>query len=204
MAALALLSVSLGKLRGSKSAEEVSDQLAHLPQFARDALEQEPTIQEWAKQAKESQRLYFAGWGPNASTAYEVALKIKEAAYLTTEGFQLEQYLHGPFVATEPGCMVTFVSPPGAGYERTKDLVQAANAVGAHTVGVVEQGDTEITKLVDTAILMPSVVEALTPIVYLMPLQLFTYWLSLEMSTNPDTFRLDDPKHAEARKNYDL
>ena len=51
---------------------------------------------------------------------------------------------------------------------------------------------------------LPRVSEALSPIVYLVPLQLFTYWLALDRGRNPDTFRLDDPAHLAAREHYSL
>ena len=44
----------------------------------------------------------------------------------------------------------------------------------------------------------------LTPIVYLVPLQLFTYWLAVRDGRNPDTFRLQDPAHLAARERYTL
>lgn len=56
----------------------------------------------------------------------------------------------------------------------------------------------------DTVIGLPSVIEELSPIVYVTPLQLLTYWLALDRGRNPDTFRLDDPTHLAAREHYSL
>ncbi len=204
MTALAMLAVEVGEARSAPAAPPVREALGRLPALVEEALAQETGIEEWAHQARDSQRFYFAGWGPNTPTAYEVALKIKESSYLVTEGFQLEQYLHGPYVATHDGVMMTLVAPPGAGQERAATIISAVNTVGGRTVGIVEQGDAQIAPLVRTAIFMPPTPEPLTPIVYLAPLQLFTYWLALEHSRNPDTFRLDDPLHQKAREGYQL
>lgn len=131
-----------------------------------------------------------------------MALKIKEAAYLTTEGFQLEQYLHGLYMATAPGTMVTYIAPPGPSRDRLINTVEVTSTVGARTVALVEGEDPEISRLVHTAISLPAVPEALTPIVYLVPLQLFTYWLALRAGQNPDTFRLNNPVHMAAREKF--
>ena len=198
MTVLAMVSAEVGE------ASELQRSLGDLPRLVREALDQEEPVRRWAEESVDCQRLYFAGWGPNASTAYEVALKIKESSYGVAEGFQLEQYLHGPFVATDPGCMVTFIAPPGRPQERVADLIGAAGAVGAGTACLVQRGDETLSGLVGTPIFMPPTPEALTPIVYLAPLQLFTYWLAVGKKRNPDTFRLDDPDHRAARENYEL
>ena len=204
MTVLAMLSAELGARAGRAEGRGLQRSIADLPQLVRGALDQEGPVRQWAEESVERGRLYFAGWGPNASTAYEVALKIKESSYGVAEGFQLEQYLHGPFVATAPDTMVTFIAPPGGPQQRAADLIGAATAVGADTACLVERGDETLTDLVRTPIYMPQTLEALTPIVYLVALQLFTYWLALGKGRNPDTFRLDDPDHAAARQNYEL
>ena len=201
---LTMLAVQLAAAGGESSAAELKSQLAQLPKHVASAMDQEPSVTEWAKSATGAVRHYFAGWGPNASTAYEVALKIKESSYVTTEGFHLEQYLHGPFVTTEPGTMVTFIAPPGYGHGRSRELIEAANAVGAHTVGLLSRGDEELAPLVGTSIFLPHCADFLTPIVYLVPLQLFTYWLAVELGSNPDLFRLDNASHLAAKEKYTL
>ena len=198
MTVLAMVAAEVGET------SEFQRSLTGLPQLVREALGQEGSVRRWAEESLERQRLYFAGWGPNASTAYEVALKIKESSYGVAEGFQLEQFLHGPFVATDSGCMVTFIAPPGRPQERVADLIGAAGAVGADTACLVERGDETLSGLVRTPIFMPPAPEALTPIVYLAPLQLFTYWLAVGKKRNPDTFRLDDPDHRAAWEKYEL
>jgi glucosamine--fructose-6-phosphate aminotransferase (isomerizing) len=204
MTVLTMLATEIGVRAGRSIAKELQQELKQLPGLIKTTLALEPEIQNWARQGKNAERYYFAGWGPNASTAYEVALKIKESSYLMTEGFQLEQYLHGPYVATHPGVMATFIVPPGPGRDRAIDLISAVNTVGGHTVALVEQGDNEVSDLVKTSLSLPIVSEALTPIIYLAPLQLFTYWLAIESKRNPDTFRLDDSVHDSARQKYEL
>ena len=204
MTVLSMLAVEIGTLTDRAQALELSPSLKSLPALVASALETETDVKRWAKEVARAERLYFTGWGPNSSTAYEVALKIKETSYIMAEGFQLEQYLHGPYVATHPGCVVTFVAPPGRGRDRARTILGAARTVGAGTAIIAEHGDDTLADLADTVITMPTAPEALTPIVYLVPLQLLTYWLAVELGCNPDVFRLDNPAHEAARRDYQL
>ena len=204
MTALALVAAALEPtpVESINGATKLRDELKRLPDLVAKALEQEPAIREWAASSALAERLYFAGWGPNAATAYEVSLKIKETSYRVAEGFQLEQYLHGPFVATDTTCMVTLIAPSSDGRERAVEILAAAKAVGATTAAIMQAGDDAVASVADVAIPMPATPEPLTPIVYLVPLQLLTYWLAVEVGTNPDVFRLDDPTHRAAREKY--
>ena len=184
--------------------EGLGREMEGLPDAVASALGTEEQVREVVGKVRDFGWYCFAGWGPNASTAYEVALKINEAAYDVTTAFQLEQFLHGPFVATGPRCSVTLISPPGPGYDRSVEIGKAAKATGAGLTALVSEGDGAMVSVVDNVIRLPGVVEALSPIVYLAPLQLFTYWLALERGRNPDTFRLDDPTHQAAREHYSL
>jgi glucosamine--fructose-6-phosphate aminotransferase (isomerizing) len=103
-------------------------------------------------------------------------------------------------VATSEGCLVIFVAPPGGGYHRAAQLAKAAREAGAHVLALVQEGDAEIRTVANTTITLPPMPEFLTPIVYLVPLQLLTYWLALELGRNPDVFRWDDPRHLAATR----
>ena len=199
--AMTALAMIAARMEGGKG---LGRELEALPTTVSSALETEEQVKELVGKVTDFGWYCFAGWGPNASTAYEVALKINEAAYDVTTAFQLEQFLHGPFVATGPRCSVTLISPPGPGYERSVEIGKAAKATGAGLTALVMEGDQEMASVADNVVRLPRVVETLSPIVYLVPLQLFTYWLALDRGRNPDTFRLDDPMHQAARVHYSL
>ena len=204
MTTLTMLAAQLGTLTGVSAAAALQRELSRLPDLVEEVLGMESDVREWVADAVNAERLYFTGWGPNASTAYEVALKIKESSYRKSEGFQTEQYLHGPYVATHPGVMTTFIVPPGPGRDRSIEVIGAVNTVGGHSVALAEQGDDEVSELVRTSLLLPPMSEAITPIAYLVPLQLFTYWLAVESGCNPDTFRTHEAEHGAARQMYQL
>ena len=107
--------------------------------------------------------------------------------------------LHGPWAALEASDVVVLIAPPGPSYERCLALGKAATEIGAPIVGLVEEGDREISALCAHTVTLPTVPELLSPILAVVPLQLFTYHLPLQLGTNPDTMRSDQPAHGRAR-----
>lgn len=142
---------------------------------------------------------YFVGGGPNTATAYEAALKMNEANHSKTVGLHCEQLLHGPWAALEAADAVFIIAPPGPSYERCLDVARAAREVGAPVVALVRDGDKDIAALAAETIALPPVGELLSPILAVVPLQLFTYHLALKRGVNPDTMRADQPAHGRAR-----
>ena len=99
---------------------------------------------------------------------------------------------------------MTLVAPPGAGYERAKNVSRASAEVGAPVWALVQEGDSELSGLAAETFTMPPVADIWTPLVYVVPLQLFTYSLALARGRHPDLFQQDNPMQAAARKHYDL
>jgi glucosamine--fructose-6-phosphate aminotransferase (isomerizing) len=112
--------------------------------------------------------------------------------------------LHGPWAALEATDVVVLIAPPGPSYERCLALGKAAREIGTPVIGLVEEGDTEISSLCAHTVTLPAIPELLTPILAVVPLQLFTYHLALKRGTNPDTMRGDQPAHGRARAGFSL
>ncbi len=197
LALLAALAAEIGGDPGTMHAlEAVPDQMAFL--FGQESWE------ELATQFQNRRRYYFVGGGPNTATAYEAALKMNEANYTTTVGLNCEQVLHGPWAAMEASDLVWLIAPPGPSYERCLALARAANEIGTPVVGMVEEGDTELSALCVQTITLPPIPELLTPMLAVVPLQLFTYHLALLRGTNPDTMRANHPAYGRARIGFSL
>jgi fructoselysine-6-P-deglycase FrlB-like protein len=200
---LAALAVRLGRRRG-KDVALAEEQLAGMPELMRRALQTEGQVREIAQGLAGKELIAFIGGGPNAATAYEVALKMKETNYTPCEGFQVEQFLHGPLAGLSEKMAVWVTAPTGPSSERCLDIVRAANAIGATTVALMQDDDPALASIATHAIRLPAMLEALSPLVAVIPLQLFCYHLALAKGTNPDTFHLDDPRHRQARHHYRL
>ncbi len=193
--ALALLGALAGALGRN---DELLHELAEIPDRLALLLGQE-AWEELAGRFADRRRYWFVGGGPNTATAYEAALKMSEANYATALGLNCEQFLHGPWAALDPGDVVFLIAPPGVAYERCLAVARVAKEVGAPLVALVREDDREVARLAAETIAIPAVSELLSPILTVVPLQLFTYHLALVRGCNPDTMRADQPAHGRAR-----
>jgi glutamine---fructose-6-phosphate transaminase (isomerizing) len=145
-------------------------------------------------------RCYWVlGGGPNTPTALEIALKLNEAAHAPAFAHGTEQFLHGPWAAVERDDVVLLVAPPGPGRDRSLRAARAAREIGARVVVLAGAGDAEARALASDFVTLPDVDELLSPIVAVVPLQLFTYHVAVARGVNPDIMRTDEAPYAAAR-----
>lgn len=197
LALLATLAATVGQDADvTHELEEIPDRLALL--LGQEAWE------ELARRFAGRRRYWFVGGGPNTATAYEAALKMSEANYSTALGLNCEQFLHGPWAALDAEDVVFLIAPPGPSHERCLAVARVAKDVGAALVALAREDDRDITALATETIALPPVDELLSPILAVVPLQLFTYHLALERRVNPDTMRGDQPAHGRARGGLSL
>lgn len=146
-------------------------------------------------------RVVLTGAGANAVTATEGVLKLLETSYVAAEHFELEEMLHGPLAAVTPHTLVFMLVPPGPSTERARELVSALEAL--QVVPVVLCGE-ENAERFDAAhrLVIPDVPEIISAIPYVVPLQLFSYFLAVGMGSNPDLLHRYDEKYRIARGRY--
>jgi len=202
---LALVAAAVGSwVDSSEDVPLLRAQLEEVPEAMSQVLAKQAAIQQAARRFQVRQRFIAVGWGPNTANAYEVALKMRETSATCSEGIQVEQLLHGPFCSVDHRYLIMLIAPPGPGYERSMNIARAAIDVDAPTWALVQEGDKLLSNLVTVAFSLPPAPEVWSPLVYVVPLQLFTYYLALARGTNPDLFQQDNPKQAAARQHYDL
>ncbi len=205
LSVLAMLALEMGHHAGEvEGLDGLREELGEVPAHIDGILARADEIRQAVDQFQNQRRFLCAGWGANSANAYEVALKIKETSGCDSEGLHIEQLLHGPFCSVSDQCLMTLISPPGAGYERAKNVARASAEVGAPVWALAQEEDSELNSLATETFTMPPVAGMWTPLVYVVPLQLFTYYLALAKGRHPDLFQQDNPRQAAARKHYDL
>ncbi len=201
LAALGLFCIALSKERKQIEPADAHGAIASLeriPELLRKALKSEGAARAAAKQIAQRQRWIFIGTGPNWATAREGALKVKESSYIAAEGFQTEQFLHGPFSEFDSRAVLTAFLAGGAGDYRTHAALRAAGELGAYRVAIVTRGaDPDVPA--EAVIEVPQVAEWLSPFLHTVPVQLLAYYVALARGTNPDTGRFHEPAHAKAQ-----
>jgi glucosamine--fructose-6-phosphate aminotransferase (isomerizing) len=204
---LAQIAARLAAIKGHiRLAERLEQGLEQLPALMENILAREDEVRQIAQEAvSHHRRFYFVGAGPNAATASEGALKAKEAAYVTAEGFELEQALHGPRVVFEGEDLLIPISVKGAAQGRVADLLLTLSEVGSHVFMIGEAPDTETARLFKrdgwTRFAVyddVDLLEELTPLLTTLPMQLLAEFLADALGTNADSFRADQEPYKRA------
>jgi glucosamine--fructose-6-phosphate aminotransferase (isomerizing) len=147
-------------------------------------------VAEWAA----GKRIYAHGAGPNEATATELMIKVREAAFHTVDGMASEQFLHGPTVSFNRGDVAIVIHVPGAAQERVGAIARVNAAMGGD-LWVIGQ---PVEALEATVFALPNVPEVISPLLAVVPVQLFASRLAAIRETNPDKFRMDDPVYEAA------
>ncbi|MFW6075620.1 MAG: SIS domain-containing protein [Chloroflexota bacterium] len=198
LAAMALLAERIGFHRTGESAVSQLFFEQELPAALEAGLRFDDEMAAWAERWGDRRRIWMTGGGPSAVTAQEVALKIKEATYLQSEGIHVEQFLHGALQNVEPEDVFILIAPEGAAQSRMFQFAEAVQEIGAPYLVVSDGTAARIAEAAEATVDVPAVPEPFTALTCLVPLQLFAYHLALCAGTHPDVFRLDDPRFASA------
>lgn len=151
---------------------------------------------------------HFVGGGPARASAYEGALKIREATHvISAEGHDVEGVLHGPLISIQRGQAVVLVAQHGRAVARSIEVARALTAIGASLV-LVGSASEEIASAGDVVAARrystPALDEVLAPIVNVVPLQLLAYAASRHAGVDADSFRRDEAEYAAAQDTFTL
>ena len=187
--ALALLALYLGQARDVLPTEQVAalaDALACLPQQVAAALQGDEAVESVAARFAQARSFFYMGRGPNVPTALEGALKLKELSYIHAEGYPAGELKHGPIAMLDTSLPCLVVATQGATYVKTMSNIQEVRARGAQVIALATAGDAEAPCYADHVLTAPPTVEALSPIVNCVPLQLFAYHVAVARGCDVD------------------
>jgi len=191
LSVMAQLALRLAKKRGKVSQDEMdylAERLCKLPDTVQTIIDtQEEKAKEIAKKYKDKKDFFFLGRGISTATAFEGRLKLMEIAYAPAIAFPAGESKHGPISLIEPGFPVIFVAPKDETHKTLIGNIMEMKARGASIIAVIEEGDEEIKNLIDDYMEVPKgVPEVLSPIAFIIPLQLLAYYMAVERGYNPD------------------
>jgi len=191
LSVLSQLAIRLAKKRGKIShveIEDIEENLEQIPDIVESViLTQEEKVKQLAKKYRGKQAFFFLGRGISSAVALEGRLKLMEIAYLPSIAYPAGESKHGPISLIEPGFPVIFVCPKDGTHKTIISNIMEMKARGASIIAIVEKGDEEIKKLVDDYIeIETGLPEVLSPIPFVVPLQLFAYYMAIECKRDPD------------------
>lgn len=191
LSVLAQLALKLAKKRGKISQDEIDsleEKLDQLPEYVDTIVNtQEEKIKSLAKKYADSKVFFFLGRGISTATVFEGRLKLMEIAYIPSIAFPAGESKHGPISLVENGFPVVFVCPRDDTHRTVIGNIMEMKARGANILAVIEEGDQEIKSLADDYIEVPKgIPSVISPIPYVVPLQLLAYYVALEKGYDPD------------------
>ena len=139
-------------------------------------------IKEIAKNLKDVSDIYVLGRGIHLPIAKEAALKLKELAYIHAEGIPAGELKHGPLALMDSNVYVIIINPNDSTYNDTLNSANQIKARGAKIIGISDKKSNVYDYWID----IPSIDEALYPLIEIVPIQLLSYYSALEKKTDPD------------------
>lgn len=187
---LALLALKAAQDRGTMTEGEIADALSAfraLPGLIAQALDTGPAIRAVSKQLSEAQDILFLGRGAMFPLAMEGALKLKEISYIHAEGYASGELKHGPIALIDKSVPVIVMAPHDGLFDKTVSNMQEVIARGGRVVLITDAAGAEsASEGTWKTLKMPTVPEALAPILYAVPAQLLAYHTAVAKGTDVD------------------
>ena len=178
---LVLLTLYLGRQRGLSviMGQRIAKELKLLPNLVRKVLDLNGQIKKLAEKYKDYNNFLYIGRKYNYPIALEGALKLKEISYVHAEGYGAGEMKHGSIALIDESFPTMVVAPTDSVYEKTVSNIEEIRARKGPVVAVATEGERAIKKLAQDVIYIPKTLEMLTPILSVIPLQLFAYHMGV-------------------------
>jgi len=188
LSTLVLLTIYFGRQKDMslEMGRKISKEISKLPVLAKEILEQAHEIEKLAKKYKGFKNFWFIGRKYNFPIALEGALKLKEVSYLHAEGIESGELKHGPLALISEEFPTIAICPSDSVYEKNLSNIEEIRARKGPIIAIATQGNKEIKKIADDVIYIPETMEALTPILSVIPLHLFAYYMAVALGNDVD------------------
>jgi glucosamine--fructose-6-phosphate aminotransferase (isomerizing) len=186
---LTLIALKLAMKKGSISRADFHlhlNELELIPEKVEQALKANDHIKMIADIYKDASNCLYLGRGYNFPVALEGALKLKEISYIHAEGYPAAEMKHGPIALIDENMPIIVIATKKGHYEKIVSNIQEIKSRKGKIIAVVTEGDTNVKVLADHIIEVPETIEALTPLLTTIPLQLLSYHIAVMLNKNVD------------------
>ena len=183
---LTILSIYFAEILEVNNSEidTLKKDILELPKKIEDTLKVSKNIESFAKKVYQEKDIFFLGRGIDETVAKEGSLKLKEISYIHSESYAAGELKHGPIALIEKGITVIGIMTDKNLVEKTISNIQEVITRGAKTLIVTNQNIDN--KMFEEVINIPSTNTLISPILYIIPLQLFSYYIAKEKGLDVD------------------
>lgn len=186
---LTLFALALGHELGTLSTHEYVEmigELAEIPNKMLTVLEHTPMIARMAKTFTYAHNFLYLGRGVNYPVALEGALKLKEISYIHAEGYPAAEMKHGPIALVDTDMPIVFLATHHQLYEKIISNMQEVKSRNGRILAVVTEGDEQVKKIADSVLEIPQTLNALVPLLSVLPLQILAYYVAVDKGLDVD------------------
>lgn len=167
--------------------QELLDKLEKVPNYIDEILDDVELLKIMTEKYKYTDDFFYIGRGFVYPTALEGALKLKEITYIHGEGYAAGELKHGPLALIDNCIPVVVILPPGENHRKTMSNLEEVKSRGADVIGIGSKTDEGIiNKSKDCFLINDEVDDIIAPLVYIIPLQLMSYYIAVEKNFDPD------------------
>jgi glutamine---fructose-6-phosphate transaminase (isomerizing) len=189
VAVLSMIAMIVAYKKGTISEtryHELLVELETIPSKVERALKLADASEKIAAHFKDAKNFLYLGRGYNFPVALEGALKLKEISYIHAEGYPAAEMKHGPIALIDEEMPVVFIATRDSSYDKIISNIQEVKARKGKVIAVVTEGDVLIPQIADYVLEVPITIDALMPLVSVIPLQLLSYYIAEMRGCNVD------------------
>ena len=177
VAALVLFTLFLGRQRQLTitTGQSIVNELLRIPDLMKQTLQCDPQMKQLAQKYQDFENFFYLGRKYNYPIAREGALKIKEIAYVHSEGSWGGELKHGELALISEHFPSICIAPADSIYGKMLSNIEEIKARNGPVIAITTEGNREIEDLADDVVYIPRTMEILTPLLSIIPLQLFAY-----------------------------
>jgi len=182
---LALLTVFLGRQRNMSlvTGKRILEELEKLPELCKKVLEKKENFKELAGKYFNFRNFLYLGRKYNYPVAYEGALKLKEVSYIHAEGMPTGEIKHGPIAMIDKDFPSFVIALEDSVYEKNLSSIEEIRARDGKVIALATEGND---LLADDVLFIPKTLEMLSPILSIIPLQFFAYYIAVKKGLDVD------------------
>ncbi|MBQ7060366.1 MAG: glutamine--fructose-6-phosphate transaminase (isomerizing), partial [Clostridia bacterium] len=181
LALIQLFGLHMARIRGNLSEEEVKSQITALqkvPEGVEKLLEDVKSVQYIASLYFNCQDVFFIGRNMDYALSLEASLKLKEISYIHSEAYAAGELKHGTISLIEDGTLVIALCTYRPLLEKMISNIKEVTARGAKVLAVINESDVQTGTVADHIIRIPECAEIALPLLTIVPLQLFAYYIA--------------------------
>ena len=188
-----LIGLYMGSTKGTIEKDyytQVLEELKLLPEKVEKLFGEEDQIAALARKYHRKDQVFYVGRGLDSGVSYEGSLKLKEISYINSFAIAAGELKHGTIALMEEETLVFALATQDFLYEKMVSNVEEIKARGARVVAIAKEGRTEIEQVADEVIYIPPCMDEVSPVLAVIPLQIFAYYVAKERGCN-----IDKPKN---------